>query len=150
MKGLRFPLAGLLATVTVAAVGIFALVNANQMVATIVWSSTQLVMLLALLSMVCDRGPRRSFWLGFAIIGYGYLVIAYFDVGWRETSILATRLILDLIYKYSDLARNPIFNNPFGEADYRQYYDLIGHCLFAWLFAFAGGWLACYFNRQRA
>ena len=67
--------------VSFAAVGLGGLLHPTAYGTSVVFSSTLLVLLVAVLAAVGMRGASRAFWIGFAIAGWGYLWAAQADEG---------------------------------------------------------------------
>jgi hypothetical protein len=161
MSGTRFSLKALLAAVTLAGVGVFALLNASPIWVTVVCSATVLTFLTALLALACGPSPRRAFWIGLAIFGLGYLVLTQTPFGESHNSLLPTHAALETLY-YQAVARevsagSRTFHVPDGGTvmgpprpqfvmlPLKTCYDRIGHCLWAWLLALIGGFVARHF-----
>src|SRR5262249_24755301 len=73
----RFTIAGLMGMVVVAAVGAGALRMASYLWADALLSLDLLLFGAAALAATLRRGRSRAAWLGFAIFGWGYLVLAF-------------------------------------------------------------------------
>src|SRR5579872_5520229 len=86
MGKLRFTLAGLMGAVLVAAVGLAALRNPTES-----WAGGMLLLTcgtlaLAVIGAITRRGARRTWWLGFGLFGWGYLVLSGC---WSATNLVA-------------------------------------------------------------
>jgi hypothetical protein len=92
MRTIRFPIAGLMLAVLVVAVALAALRNASETWAGVMFLITCGVLSLAIVGVVCRDGPQRAWWLGFALFGWGYLVLALWS-----TVNLPTMALLDAI-----------------------------------------------------
>lgn len=68
----RFSLVGLLTAVTFAAVACGALVNPNKWWTIGVTSAAVTLLAYAVLAAIYRQGARRAFWMGAAVIGWGY------------------------------------------------------------------------------
>ena len=163
MKTIAFSIKGLLAAVTMIAVGLVALLNASPMWDSIIVTLTLFLLLTALLSLACRPGPRRAFWIGFAIFGWGYLTLVDSPIVARDLtvrSILPTNVALDMlhmalarIFDPSSVERMPpdvrALRGPprqaFVRLPNRPSFHRIGHCLWAWLLAVIGGFMARHF-----
>jgi hypothetical protein len=77
MTRFRFPLAGLLAVVAMAALGFAAIRVASPGWAGGLFSLSILAMLTSVLGIVYRRGSKRVFWIGFAVFGWTHLVLAF-------------------------------------------------------------------------
>jgi hypothetical protein len=77
MNRLRFSIASLITLVGIAATGFAAIRVASPGWAGGVFSLTILAMLTSILGIVHRRGPKRVFWIGFAIFGWTHLVLVF-------------------------------------------------------------------------
>jgi len=119
MKRLRFTLAGVAGFVFVVALGLASLRLASR-----TWAGTTLLLTLvalsiAILGVVYHRGARQAFWLGFALLGWGYMALAS-QFWWDRTAVrpcLVTTTFLERIYPYIRLDR---FVRLPGETDPRD------------------------------
>ena len=73
----RFSLRQLMALVAFVAIGCGGLIRPSVYLASLIFTGTLLVLLVAILGAVGRRGPARVFWIGFAIAGSGYLWLAH-------------------------------------------------------------------------
>jgi hypothetical protein len=136
-------------------------------------SITFFVMLCSLLGIAFERGMWRVYWVGFATLGWGYLVLIH--APWLETRIGSHLLGPNLFGSLAALlhpgpaasaggfqsvpvevlaatATGGGFGPGTGPLAWWQYlpaYQQIGTSLEALLWAFAGGWVACYFAPRR-
>jgi hypothetical protein len=92
VRTVRFPIAGLMGAVLVVAIGLAALRNASETWAGVTFLLTCGVLGLAVVGVVCRNGQDRAWWLGFALFGWGYLVLAF-----RSTLELPTMALLDAL-----------------------------------------------------
>jgi hypothetical protein len=92
MRTIRFPIAGLMLAVLVVALGLAALRNASEVWAGVMFLFTCAVLCLAIVGAICRDGPRRAWWLGFSLFGWGYLLLSL----WSTVS-LPTMALLDVI-----------------------------------------------------
>jgi len=99
MKTIGFSIKGLLAAVTLIAVGLFALMNASYVWSSVVLSLTLLLLLIALVAIVYQRGEPRSFWVGFAIFGWGYFILTHPPLGESYRPLLPTHAALETLHK---------------------------------------------------
>ncbi len=77
MRKFRFSIGGLMAVVSVLAIGFAALKNANETWAGAMFLLTCGVMGLAVVGVICRREAERAWWLGFALFGWGYMALAF-------------------------------------------------------------------------
>ena len=73
MHHFRFSLLGLAGLVALIALGCTSLVYASRL-SGVVWSATFLLLVFATLAAVLRTQPHRSWWLGFALFGWMYLL----------------------------------------------------------------------------
>jgi hypothetical protein len=74
-SGLRFSLARLLAAVLLIAAALAMLIHATPLWADLCSILVVLLFLIAVVAVPYRRGAAQAFWLGFAILGWGYLLI---------------------------------------------------------------------------
>ena len=92
LRTIRFPIAGLMGAVLVVALGLAALRNASEIWASVIFLLTCGLLCLAIVGTLCRRDAERAWWLGFALFGWGYLVLA----SWSSVE-LPTMTLLDAI-----------------------------------------------------
>jgi hypothetical protein len=80
----RITIAKLVLVVLVAAIVLAALHGASALWAGMVFSVMFFVLFSALLGIVFGRGLRRIYWSGFALLGWGYLLVFHLP-GWQAT-----------------------------------------------------------------
>ena len=80
MRMPRTSIAGLMGAVLVASLGLTALRSGSAVWAGTTFLVTCGVLALAVVGVVCRAGPGRAWWLGFALFGWGYLVLVFW--GW--------------------------------------------------------------------
>ncbi len=157
MRTIRFPIAALMVAVLIVALGLAALRNSSATWAGVTFLVTCAVLCLAVVGIVCDGDARRAWWLGFALFGWGYLVLAF----WSSVE-LPTMVLLDAISERLGLAVQfrggmrgmggmrsarlwgfDMFGgfNGFGGPGDRSIQQ-ISHCLWALLAALLGGIIA--------
>ncbi len=71
----QFSIRGLLWAITVLAVGMAALLNANALWQGLAWGLALYALTAAILLVVYRRAEQRAFWLGFAVFGWSYLLL---------------------------------------------------------------------------
>jgi hypothetical protein len=64
--------------VAVIGAGAAALVKPNRAWALVLLALFQIALLTAILGLLLRRGPRRTWWVGFALFGWAYLIPAFF------------------------------------------------------------------------
>ncbi len=102
----QFSVRGLLVAVTMAAVGIAALLNAGGWLEALAWGAVLLVLSSAVLLVVYRRDQQRAFWLGFVVFGgmYLLLVLHSFTADWKNDPLTANPL------HYNSLATTKVMN----------------------------------------
>jgi hypothetical protein len=119
MRFVRFSIAGLMGAVLTAALGLTALRSASETWAGVALLATCGVLGLAVVGVVSRAADERAWWLGFALFGWGYLVLAL----WSPPS--ATNRVKDGFLQIScdsewESELLPSAENPFV---------IVGHCL---------------------
>ncbi len=116
----------------------------------IVFSFTLLCLTAAALASIAGSSPRRWFWRGFALVGFGYLVLALYFGDQSRPHLITQRALKEL----DELAR---FSRPrpspsgirLGPVFTRQIYYNNGHMAWTWALATAGGAFT-FWLRQRS
>lgn len=99
MSRIRFSIAGLMAIVSIVAVGIAALRNASVLWASVTFTLAVVMMLAAVVGVAARRGRGRVVWFGFAVFGWAYLAAAFGPWPWlnnqglRPPPLLSTELL---------------------------------------------------------
>lgn len=173
----RVSIFGLMGVVLICAVGVAALRAASALWAGGVLLLTLTVLGVTLLGAIFRRGARRAFWVGFALFGWGYLILACGPwFGQEVRPNLATSLVFDMVYARMHavstgeasvdydgdgradlvLAQGPL-TMPGMTIAYTSIpwlpgarpFARIGHCLFALLAGGLGGMLGRFFFTPR-
>ena len=109
MRTFRISILGLMGSVLIISVAFVSLMFASELVAGLVLLPTLAILAMAILGVVYRRGNARAFWLGFALLGWGYMVLA--SGSWWDRSVnrpeLATTSLLDQFYPVLQRERNP-------------------------------------------
>ncbi len=79
MSRLRFPIAGLMGVVGLVGVGFVAFRVASVWWVTLLFSLVATALFVAVLGVIFGRGTVRAFWTGFALGGFVYLLLVYFQ-----------------------------------------------------------------------
>lgn len=119
MRRLRFTIAGAAAVVFVVALALASLRLTSHVWAGTVLLLTLATLFLAILGVVYRQGERQAFWLGFILLGWGYMALAS-HFWWDRTAVrphLATTSLLQWLYPYLRLDRFVGFP---GEVDPRD------------------------------
>lgn len=93
----QFSVRGLLVVVALVAVGCTALINASPLWDSVILTAVLAALLGAVVASACRRGSARAFWLGFGVVGWGYL--------WLSGMLLAnlsTPLRLPMYYSWDE------------------------------------------------
>ena len=147
MKPPHVSIAAMMGGVLFIAIGFAVLMNPTPLGASALGTLLEGLLLIAILGAVLRRGPRRAFWVGFAICGGGYALLA-FDLS-PDPSLQRPHLVtVDLLV----LLKNYLTDKPMSagvalswmttarKADW-DLYSQIGHSLFALMIALFGGLL---------
>jgi hypothetical protein len=157
----RVSIAALMAAVFVAAVGFAALKNASAW-----WSSALFTLTLALFlfaTVGAIRGGDKTFWLGFALFGWSYMILSYEPWSKHATTPppLVTTGLLNCLYPHISavppdevmIAGKGVWTDSrsievvsvakaggimFFRNDMNDFLQ-VGHFLASWLFAYVGG-----------
>jgi hypothetical protein len=145
-KRFSFSLKQLLGAMSLAALGIVALVNSDRFAWVAgIFTGTVLVLLTALLALACRPSAARAWWLGFAIFGWGSLLLGLLSIGITEP-VLSDN-VLDFypwVGHYFLEVLHQLMRNRAGWWPPEFNFECIGHCMLAWVFAVIGGYLARY------
>jgi hypothetical protein len=137
----RLSIAGLMGIVLVVSLGLTALRSGTEIWAGATLLATFAVLALAVVGVVCRSGSERSWWLGFALFGWGYLGLVFL---WPHTSLqLPTSALLKLIRP--SVGPIGMGGGVFGGLGVPSVYDAYsqaGHSLFSLVVAAVGGVLA--------
>jgi hypothetical protein len=165
MSGPHLTMVGLMVVVLIVGLDLAALRSPTGLWASALFTMTSGLLVAAILGIVYRRGPRRAFWLGFALFGWTYLLVS--DGPWFSAEVqpvlLTTRLIEDLYPRLHPPPTNwpppqLVAWNPLGSpADFpdspwtvnHPHFRRIGHAVAAQLVAVLGGVLACLFEATR-
>jgi hypothetical protein len=172
MKRVRFTLGELILMVVVVAIGLAAIRSGSPAWAGAMLSITFFAMICSLLGVILGRGTRRVYWSGFGLLGWSYLLLMY--VPWLHENV-GQFLLAPNLFEYLDevlhadpqggggrgggLASLPLgvlgasatgggFTGPSGAGAFSDLVR-IGMAMEALLWAFLGGWVACYFASGR-
>jgi hypothetical protein len=171
MKRLRITIADLILVVLVAAIGLAAIRSGSAAWAGAMLSITFFTMICSLLGVALGRGTRRIYWSGFATLGWSYLLLMY--VPWLHEKV-GQFLLAPSLFAHLEEVLHPdpqaggglqslplgilgatVTGGGFGGASgVESFSDFvrIGLAMEALLWAYLGGWVACYFasGRDRA
>jgi hypothetical protein len=144
MRFIRASIAGLMGAVVIAALGLTALRSASD-----TWSGATLlatcgVLGLAIVGAICRGTAERSWWLGVALFGWGYMALAFWSP--VDATKLPTFTLLENACKMAGVTV-PTITPPFGRfagtsTGIEPSFLRIAHCLWALLAASLGGILA--------
>ena len=144
MRTIRFPIAGLMWAVVVAALGLAALRNASDVWAGAAFLVTCGILCLAIVGIVCCLDESRAWWLCNALFGWGYLALAF----WAPHSLPTTHLLhllearIGATRQVGAGLRSVMLAGGFGGAASGgpdEHFQQIGHYLLALLAALLGG-----------
>jgi len=171
MKRPRITIAHIILVVLVIALGLAAIRSGSAAWAGAMFSITFFAMICSLLGVALGRGIRRIYWTGFAALGWSYLLLIY--VPWLDGKIgrfLLAPNLFDYLEEvlHSDSQGGGMQSLPpgiigamatgggfdggaGGWSGVQNLSDFvrIGLAMEALLWAFLGGWVACYFASGR-
>jgi hypothetical protein len=171
MKRPKITIAHLIIVVVVAAIGLAAIRSGTAAWAGAMFSITFFAMICSLLGVALGRGMRRIYWLGFATLGWSYLLLVY--TPWLDRMVgrflLAPNLFayLEEILHADSPGPSGLQSLPVGllgaaataggfgglppaeSVEELSDFQRIGLAMEALLWAFLGGWVACYFASGR-
>jgi hypothetical protein len=101
MTRTRTTIAGWMGVIALAATGLWALRYPSWLAANFVFTLALVFHFVAIVAVINLKGPSRGFWSGFAICGWGYLILSV-GPGLESTASarLATTTLLDFSYEY--------------------------------------------------
>jgi hypothetical protein len=79
MRFMRFSIAGLMGAVLIVALGLAALRSASATWSSATFLATCGLLCLAVVGAVCGGDAERTWWLGFALFGWGYVALAFWS-----------------------------------------------------------------------
>jgi hypothetical protein len=166
MRPPRFSLATLMAATVLIGIVVAGLRHATSLWAVTSFSLAVVILATAILGAVFRRDRRRVYWTGFAVFGWGYLVLCF--APWFEERVgphLLTTIVLEDSHSYlgpqprlmvtspaPGSAMTTVSTSPIawdGSTEQENYHR-IGQSLFALLFGYLGGMIATYFDAHRA
>ena len=163
MRRPQISIAGLILVVFVAALGAAAIRSGSFAWSGAVCSVMWFTMIASLLGVALTRGSRRIYWIGFATLGWGYLLLAF--AAWLKDYagpyLLAPNLfqyLLDILHGepavspggFQSLAMSGGSPSPPAFTINYLAFRRIGVGLEALLWASLGGWVACGFAASRS
>jgi hypothetical protein len=168
MKYPRITIAELMLVVLVAGLGLGAMRSASPAWAGAMWSITIFAMICSLLGIALRRGSRQAYWIGFATLGWSYLLLIF--VPWLHENIGSYLLAPNLFAYLEEVLRVDIQPGggmqslplqmlgaiataggftPGALFDELSGFVRIGMAMEALLWAFLGGRVAYYFASGR-
>jgi hypothetical protein len=105
---IRFSIAGLMGLVLVAAIGLAALRTGSEAWAGVMLLLTCGVLALAVVGVFCGAPSERSWWLGFALFGWGYLALAFWSLNHGGSPSLPTLVWFAALDKNLGLTPNGV------------------------------------------
>jgi hypothetical protein len=159
---MQFSMKQLLLATAFVAIASFTLVYATPLWASLVFTASVLLLLVAVLMTILTRGQRQATWIGILVFGVGYWAVVSPPVAlwgydghfqaWTVADdgpplITSTLLrggyftLLPLIHEEPAFNPQGMLINNSRYPDENEYMQ-VGHALFCILFALAGGWLA--------
>lgn len=165
----QFTILQLILIITVAALGLIAMVQSSPFLFALFGTVTLVGFLYALLKVLFNRGVSQAYWVGFLAWGGGYLLVFYCVEGKHHSDSLMTTQLLRWTYvqltdsileaswsdaaagvksETDDLSFFPTGNTILTTGDRGpalpplDNYLRMGQLLWGWCFAALGGWLA--------
>jgi hypothetical protein len=162
----RFSIRSLMAFVLVSAVVLTALRNADDAWAGGMILGTPLLLGVALIAALCGRERSRAGRLGFAILGGGYLALAFLGLSERDLAKLPTTRLLIYVHQqvspplfvFQGASGPPVplvvvttshWSHLLPGAANLEAFSVVGHCLFALLVGLLGATVAVWFSARR-
>lgn len=108
----QFSIKALLGTTTFVAIGCAALLNASEWWASVTCTLVLGVLLVAVLRSVFCRGPSRAFWLGFAILGWAYVLLIFWPMGPDPTFPCQRHLLTTKVANWAYFELLPLVRTP--------------------------------------
>lgn len=151
MQLLKFSIRELLILVVLVALSATAFANVGNRWATAYCSFVIFALLIATLAVVFGRSSRRSFWAGFAFLGWSYLGLVYGWTGLSDGNLVTTELLTEAANHFAggsdatlDSGGLPILDEPSLPLQVNSTESLhrIGHAAWALFFAIVGGIVA--------
>jgi hypothetical protein len=162
---LRFSIANLLTAVAIIAVGLAALNSPSRLTVGLVTIVTLGVLLAAILGAIYRAGEARAFWLGFAVFGWSYFLVAFSPVfsDVKAQIDLPLRAFRDAFFTVripagGDLTRTqsmdtgyePATNTTLAWPSWHHHFGGTIHCVVTLLFALVGGIVGQWFSASSA
>lgn len=150
MSRFQFSLARLIGVVFAIAICCAALRYASKLWASTVFTLTLGILFVGLLLAVYRRAEARAFWVGFSLLGWGYLLMVFGP--WFRSAVhnllLTTRMLDYIAEKLSVSGGRVELAILLGDSWYAAPFVVIGHLLLLLAIAFSGGMMASHFFRQ--
>lgn len=171
MKRPRITIAHIILFVLVVAIGLAAIRSGSDVWAGAMFSITFFAMICSFLGIAFGRGMRRVFWTGFATLGWSYLILLY--IPWLNARVgrflLAPALfpVVEEVLHPDSQGGGGMQSLPLGPlgiaatgggfggggappgVEDLSHFVRIGIAMEALLWAFLGGWAACFFVSAR-
>jgi hypothetical protein len=155
----RLSILGLMGVIVFVAVGFAALRYPTELWASVIFTLAGLILLVAVVKVVHQEGPGRSFWLGFSVFGWGHLLLAFWSsIGFNSTPHLVPfpKLLTSRLADVVLLSINPGHGNTNLGIYWRMVTSSgtfepvlqISHCLLSLLVALIGGIVTARFLRD--
>jgi hypothetical protein len=162
MKSWRITILGMMGIVLACGVAFYWLMRPTFHAASLAFTAALTILLVALLEL--RYGRLRTFWFGFVVFGWGYLLLAMAPGAWSEVRpyLITSHLLGDLadvlghtnpstlIVRRLDYGRVPPDSkvNLWFHTDEGNQFQRVGHSLAAILHGVAGGLLAVFLSRR--
>jgi hypothetical protein len=100
MGKFRFTISALMGLVVAAAIGFAALREGSEAWASVTFTATAIILLMALPLLIYSRGAIRAAWVGFTLFGWAYLAFAFSS--WSRENLgtppLPTKWLLEVVH----------------------------------------------------
>ena len=151
MRQQRWSFSVVMTLIAILAVDLLAYVNAGELWASLIFSISFFSLIVATIGAKYGEDPLKTFWGGFAITGWIYLLFSLgpgAELGTR--TLLFSTKVMDLIsfWAIGDIGVNRFSVRPTSSMT-TGYLQVTAHSQAAFFLALAGGELACYFARNR-
>lgn len=141
----QFSLASAFIVMTLFSLAAMALRSGDWLWARVIFSLTLAILLAAILGIVYRTGVNRAFWLGFAIFGWTYLLLAFTPAFRVAEHHLFGKQVHSYLKDYSPEASSGIVIDSSGSRIAVFSFAQIIYSLSAWLFGLIGGFVGVYF-----
>lgn len=144
-RRLRFSLAVAFGAITVSSVAIVALCNGDWLWARLMFTMTLGLLLAAILAGVYRTGVNRAFWIGFAVFGWAYVMLAFIPSFRVVEHHLPGKAVNSYLKEHAPKASSGTVIDTAGSRIAVFSFAQIVHLVVALIFACVGGLAGVYF-----